>query len=63
MLAIEYYLQKETQIVSFETGLGGRRDATNIVDPLLSVISTIGLDHCETLGNTLAEIACKKFYL
>ena len=59
MLAIEYFLQKDTHIVSLETGLGGRRDATNIVNPLLSVITTIGLDHCETLGDTFGEIACK----
>lgn len=57
MLAIEYFYEKKTDIVSLETGLGGRRDATNIVHPLLSVITTIGLDHCETLGDTYELIA------
>jgi len=43
-----------------ETGLGGRLDATNVVDPELSIITTISLDHCEMLGDTLALIAGEK---
>ena len=43
-----------------ETGLGGRLDATNVLTPLVSVITRIGLDHCEQLGNTLAAIAAEK---
>lgn len=43
-----------------EVGLGGRLDSTNIITPELSVITSIGLDHCALLGNTLAEIAAEK---
>ena len=41
----------------FELGLGGRKDATNILEPLISVITNIGLDHMELLGDTYAKIA------
>lgn len=44
----------------FETGLGGRLDATNIVNPRLTVITRIGLDHCDWLGDTLEKIAAEK---
>jgi dihydrofolate synthase/folylpolyglutamate synthase len=47
-------------LVVLETGLGGRLDSTNIVRPVLSVITNIGLDHCDMLGETLAEIAFEK---
>lgn len=43
-----------------ETGLGGRLDATNIITPILSVITSIGYDHMEYLGNTLEEISFEK---
>lgn len=43
-----------------ETGIGGRLDATNIVNPVLSVITSIGYDHCEILGNSLEKIAYEK---
>ena len=43
-----------------ETGIGGRLDATNIVNPVCSVITSIGLDHTDILGNTLEEIAYEK---
>lgn len=46
--------------VIFETGLGGRLDATNVCEPELSVITRIGLDHCDWLGETIAEIASEK---
>jgi dihydrofolate synthase/folylpolyglutamate synthase len=48
------------EIVVLEVGLGGRLDATNVVEPLLSVITDIALDHQEYLGNTIAEIAAEK---
>ena len=47
-------------IVCWETGLGGRLDCTNVVDPLVTVITTIGLDHTALLGNTVGEIAREK---
>jgi dihydrofolate synthase/folylpolyglutamate synthase len=47
-------------IVLFEVGLGGRLDSTNIVHPLLSIITTIGMDHMQFLGDKLAEIAFEK---
>ena len=43
-----------------EGGLGGKLDAVNICDPILSIITSIGLDHCGTLGNSLEEIAENK---
>ena len=48
------------RLAAVETGLGGRLDATNVVDPLVSVITRVGLDHCEWLGNSLEEIAAEK---
>ncbi|WP_100402196.1 bifunctional folylpolyglutamate synthase/dihydrofolate synthase [Bacillus sp. FJAT-42315] len=47
-------------IVLFEVGLGGRLDSTNVIQPLLSIITTIGMDHMQFLGNTLEEIAFEK---
>jgi len=55
-----YFAEQEIQIAVLEVGLGGRLDATNIVDPLISVITDIGIDHTEFLGNTLTEIAGEK---
>lgn len=43
-----------------EVGLGGRLDATNVVTPTLSVITSIGLDHCKILGDTVEQIAVEK---
>jgi dihydrofolate synthase/folylpolyglutamate synthase len=48
------------QVVLWETGLGGRLDCTNVVDPLVSVITTLGLDHTKTLGATIDLIAAEK---
>lgn len=59
-LAIAYYHQIKLQLVVWEVGLGGRLDATNVVNPLVSVITNIGLDHTEVLGETLAKIASEK---
>jgi dihydrofolate synthase/folylpolyglutamate synthase len=56
-MAFEYYKQKKADVVSLEVGMGGRLDATNIVDPLVSIIVSIGLDHKESLGETVYDIA------
>lgn len=59
-LAFQYFRQQAVDIVVLETGLGGRLDATNIVTPELCVITPIGHDHMDRLGNTLQEIAGEK---
>jgi dihydrofolate synthase/folylpolyglutamate synthase len=59
-LAFLYFKEQKADIAILEVGLGGRLDATNIVDPLLSIITDISLDHQEYLGNTLAEITREK---
>lgn len=59
-MAFEYFSTEKTDIVIVETGLGGRLDSTNIITPILSVITNIGLDHTDILGETLAEIAKEK---
>ncbi len=60
VLALDYFAQAECDIVMWETGMGGRLDATNIVTPLCSVITNVQFDHQQWLGNTLAEIAAEK---
>ncbi len=59
-LAFSWFASAGADIVVLETGLGGRLDSTNIVAPVLSVITNIGLDHCDMLGDTLPEIAFEK---
>src|SRR6478752_10247272 len=59
-LAFDYFRHEKVDIVVLEVGMGGRLDATNIVTPLVSVITNIGLDHTQFLGNTLAEVAGEK---
>lgn len=59
-MAFSWFAQQEVDVAVIETGLGGRLDSTNIISPLLSVITNIGLDHCEHLGYTLGEIAREK---
>jgi len=59
-LAFLYFAERQVEIAVLEVGLGGRLDATNIVEPVLSVITDIALDHQEYLGNTVAEIAREK---
>ena len=59
-MAFEYFYQKEVEIAVIETGLGGRLDSTNVIDPILSVITNIGFDHTQFLGNTLPLIAGEK---
>ena len=59
-LAFIYFVKSKVDVVVLETGLGGRLDATNIVTPLVSVITSIDYDHTEVLGNTLQKIAFEK---
>lgn len=59
-LAFEYFKEMQVDIAVIETGMGGRLDATNVITPLISVITNIGLDHTAFLGNTLALIAAEK---
>lgn len=59
-LAFTYFEQSKTDINIIEVGLGGRLDATNVITPLLSVITNIGMDHVQFLGNTLEKIAFEK---
>ena len=59
-MAFEHFASSGVQIAVLEVGIGGRLDATNVADPLLSVITDISLDHTEWLGNTLTEIAREK---
>ena len=58
--AMKWFLERQVQMAVMETGLGGRLDSTNVVDPALSVITEIGLEHTSYLGNTLEEIAREK---
>ena len=60
MMALNWFAHEEVDVMVLETGLGGRLDSTNIVAPVLSVITNIGLDHCDMLGETLPEIAFEK---
>ena len=60
VMALRYFAEQKCDVVIWETGLGGRLDATNIVTPLASVITNIALDHQQWLGDTLAKIAAEK---
>ena len=59
-LAFDYFAKEKIDIAVVEVGLGGRLDSTNIITPLLSVITNIGFDHTDLLGDTLPKIACEK---
>ena len=59
-MAFDYFAASGVEIAILEVGMGGRLDATNIVEPVLTVITDIDLDHQKYLGNTLAEIAAEK---
>ncbi len=59
-MAFEQFAKKKVDIAIIETGLGGRLDSTNIIHPELSIITNIGWDHTNLLGNTLAKIAFEK---
>ena len=60
VLALAWFQQQNAEIVILETGMGGRLDSTNVVTPVVSVITPIGLDHMQHLGDTLAAIAGEK---
>lgn len=59
-MAFDYFSKEKVDIAIIEVGLGGRLDSTNIINPELSIITNISLDHVAMLGNTLAEIAAEK---
>jgi dihydrofolate synthase/folylpolyglutamate synthase len=59
-LAFSYFANKEVDIAVLETGMGGRLDSTNIVNPLMSVITSVSLEHTNHLGKTLPQIAFEK---
>jgi len=59
-LAFDYFAQAGVEVAVVEVGLGGRLDATNVISPLVSIVTKIGHDHMHILGNTLAEIAAEK---
>ena len=60
VMAFEYFAQQEVDIAIIETGLGGRLDSTNVIVPELSIITNIGWDHMNLLGNSLEKIAAEK---
>ena len=60
-LAFNYFAEKKIEFAVLETGMGGRLDATNIINPLVSVITTINFEHQQHLGDTLEKIANEKF--
>jgi len=60
ILAFEYFRHKKVHFAIIETGLGGRLDSTNIIDPLFCIITNISLDHTQYLGTTLPQIASEK---
>lgn len=60
VMALDYFAQQKVDIAVIETGLGGRLDSTNVITPILSIITNISFDHKEILGDTLAKIAYEK---
>jgi dihydrofolate synthase/folylpolyglutamate synthase len=60
-LAFDYFAQQKVDIAIIEVGLGGRLDSTNIIQPEVSLITNIGMDHMNILGNTLEEIAVESW--
>ena len=60
IIAFMYFYKEKVDIVLMEVGLGGLYDSTNIIYPMISVITSIGYDHMQVLGNTLEEIAKQK---
>ena len=59
-LAFQHYAKAQCEAVVLEVGLGGKSDSTNVIRPLISVITSIGLDHCKILGDTIEQIAREK---
>jgi dihydrofolate synthase/folylpolyglutamate synthase len=60
VMAFEYFVQQQVDVAVIETGLGGRLDSTNVIVPEVSVITNIGMDHINILGDTLSAIAYEK---
>ncbi|MEO9146916.1 MAG: folylpolyglutamate synthase/dihydrofolate synthase family protein [Ginsengibacter sp.] len=60
VMALDYFAHEKVEVAIIETGLGGRLDSTNVITPLLSVITNISFDHKDILGDTLAKIAYEK---
>jgi dihydrofolate synthase / folylpolyglutamate synthase len=60
VMALEYFVHQNVDIAVIETGLGGRLDSTNVITPVLSVITNIGFDHMDILGDSLSKIAYEK---
>lgn len=60
VISFWYFSRQEIDIAVIEVGLGGRLDATNVITPVVSVITSVGLDHTDLLGNTVAQIASEK---
>jgi len=59
-MAFIYFKEKKVDFAIIETGLGGRLDSTNVITPLISIITNVGIEHTEYLGNTLEKIASEK---
>jgi dihydrofolate synthase/folylpolyglutamate synthase len=59
-MAFEYFAEQKVEVAVIETGLGGRLDSTNIINPILAVITNIGWDHMNLLGDSLEKIAWEK---
>jgi dihydrofolate synthase/folylpolyglutamate synthase len=59
-MAFHHFADEQVDIAVVEVGMGGRLDSTNVITPLVSVITNIGLDHTQFLGDTLAKIAAEK---
>lgn len=59
-MAFQYFAEQKVDVAIIEVGMGGRLDSTNVITPLLSVITNIGLDHTQFLGDTLEQIAFEK---
>ncbi|MDP4865139.1 MAG: bifunctional folylpolyglutamate synthase/dihydrofolate synthase [Crocinitomicaceae bacterium] len=60
LMALNYFSESKCTVCVIETGLGGRLDATNVITPLLSIITNIGIEHTQFLGDTIEEIATEK---
>ena len=60
VMALDYFAEKKVDVAIIETGLGGRLDSTNVIKPLLSIITNVSFDHMDILGDTLEKIAVEK---
>ena len=60
LMALDYFARMKCDVVVMEVGMGGRLDCTNIITPLLSIITNVSMDHMQFLGNTLEAIAREK---